>query len=134
MLIGKEGKKVILKRMIDLDLKHQTINEAMGYQTKRGFKDLLANIHRGKGHLSEEKLEKLEGVLEMSLEEYYDKSSKFILKVYEKNETEKILINSVTSESLKEIKRLKKFAEENYPDKKIVMKEKTRKGWVEIEV
>lgn len=59
---------------------------------------------------------------------------KFILKIYEKNEKEKILINSITSESLKEIRRIKKFAEENYPDKKIVVKEKTRKGWVEIEV
>ena len=59
---------------------------------------------------------------------------KFILKIYEKYETEKILINSITGESLKEIRRLKKFAEENYPDKKIVVKEKTRKGWVEIEV
>lgn len=62
------------------------------------------------------------------------RTEKFILKIYEKDETEKILINSITSESLKEIRRLKKFAEENYPDKKIVVKEKTRKGWVEIEV
>ncbi len=59
---------------------------------------------------------------------------KFILKIYEKNEKEKILINSITSESLKEIKRIKKFAEEHYPDKKIVIKEKTRKGWVEIDI
>lgn len=59
---------------------------------------------------------------------------KFILKIYEKNEKEKILINSITSESLKEIKRIKKFAEEYYPDKKIVIKEKTRKGWVEIDI
>lgn len=51
-----------------------------------------------------------------------------------KNEKEKILINSITSESLKEIKRIKKFAEEHYPDKKIVIKEKTRKGWVEIDI
>ncbi len=62
------------------------------------------------------------------------RTEKFILKIYEKDETEKILINSITSESLREIRRLKKFAEENYPDKKIVVKEKTRKGWVEIEV
>lgn len=62
------------------------------------------------------------------------RTEKFILKIYEKDETERILINSITSESLREIRRLKKFAEENYPDKKIVVKEKTRKGWVEIEV
>lgn len=62
------------------------------------------------------------------------RTEKFILKIYEKDETEKILINSITSESLREIRRLKKFAEENYPDKKIVVKEKTRKGWIEIEV
>ena len=71
MLIKKEGKKAILKRMIDLDLKHQTINKAMGYRTKRGFADLLSNIHKGKGHLSEEKLQKLEEQLKMSLADYY---------------------------------------------------------------
>ena len=59
---------------------------------------------------------------------------KFILKIYEKNRTEKILINSITAGSLTEIKRIKKFAEENYSDKKIVVKEKTRKGWVEIDI
>lgn len=59
---------------------------------------------------------------------------KFILKIYEKNEKEKILINSITSESLKEIKRVKKFAVEHYPDKEIIVKEKTRKGWVEIDI
>lgn len=59
---------------------------------------------------------------------------KFILKIYEKNKPEKILINSITAGSLKEIKRIKKFAEENYSDKKIVVKEKTRKGWVEIDI
>lgn len=134
MLIKKEGKKAILKRMIDLDLKHKTINEAMGYQTKRGFKDLLGNIHKGTGHLSEEKLQKLETILDMSLEEYYDRLNKFVVKIYEKNEKENILINSITTDSLKEIKRVKKFAMENYPDKKIIVKEKTRKGWVEIDI
>lgn len=71
MLIKKSGKKEILKRMIDLDLKHKDMNEAMGYKTERGFNDFLYNIQRGKGHLSEEKLQKLEKQLEMSLVDYY---------------------------------------------------------------
>ena len=59
------------------------------------------------------------------------------LKIYDgkvKKDGTKILINSITAESLKEIKRVKKFAMENYPDKKIIVKEKTRKGWVEIDI
>lgn len=64
-------------------------------------------------------------------------TKQWILKIYDKKvkkDEMKRLINSITVESLKEIKRVKKFAEENYPDKKIVVKEKTRKGWVEIDI
>lgn len=59
--------------------------------------------------------------------------NKFVLKIYE-NRKEKILINSITCGCLREIKRIKKFAKEHYPDKEIVVKEKTRKGWVEIDI
>ncbi len=64
-------------------------------------------------------------------------TKQWILKIYDgkvKKDGTKILINSITAESLKEIKRVKKFAMENYPDKKIIVKEKTRKGWVEIDI
>ena len=64
-------------------------------------------------------------------------NKQWVLKIYDKKVKKdgmKRLINSITVESLKEIKRVKKFAEENYPDKKIVVKEKTRKGWVEIDI
>ena len=64
-------------------------------------------------------------------------TKQWILKIYDgkvKKDGMKILINSITAESLKEIKRIKKFAKEHYPDKEIVIKEKTRKGWVEIDI
>ena len=64
-------------------------------------------------------------------------TKQWVLKIYDgkvKKDGMKILINSITAESLKEIKRIKKFAKEHYPDKEIVIKEKTRKGWVEIDI
>lgn len=64
-------------------------------------------------------------------------TKQWILKIYDrkvKKDGMKILINSITAESLKEIKRVKKFAVEHYPDKEIVVKEKTRKGWIEIDI
>lgn len=71
MLIKKNGRKEILKRMLDLDLKYKDLNEVMGYRTGRGFNDFLYNIQRGKGYISQNKLERLEEQLEMSLMDYY---------------------------------------------------------------
>ena len=56
---------------------------------------------------------------------------KFILKIYEDSSRTR-LITTISSESLKEIKRLKKLAKEDYPEKEIVLKEKTRAGYIEI--
>ena len=64
-------------------------------------------------------------------------TKQWVLKIYDrkvKKDGMKILINSITVKSLKEIKKVKKFAVEHCPDKEIVVKEKTRKGWVEIDI
>lgn len=56
---------------------------------------------------------------------------KFLLKIYEDSDRKR-LITTISSESFKEIKRLKRIANEDYPEKEIVLKEKTKNGYIEI--
>lgn len=62
---------------------------------------------------------------------------KFVVKAYgepiiKDGEEYRNCIDSISSNSLKRIKQYTKDFKDKYPDKKVVTKERTGKGWIEI--
>lgn len=62
----------------------------------------------------------------------------YVIAVYDNpqfdKEGRKILLEKVTCQFVKELKRKKQYLEERYPDKIIIVKKRYREGWKEISI
>lgn len=70
MLIEKKAWLEIKKRQLELGINNEQMSIILGLSSKRSFTDMLFNIKRGKGYISEEKVFILETILKVKIKKF----------------------------------------------------------------
>lgn len=141
MKLLKKDYIVIQKRMIELDLVPNKISKIIGYKTDKGLTDTLSLAKKNKGVISEDKVKKLEEILEIEIGglPMSDLDYKFLIEIFEgeieyEGKKYKNLVNKIGCFKLSEAKKIKQAMIEEHPDKEIIVKEKFRDGWREVNI